>query len=316
MQADFNQLINDFFDYTILPEPMAQLDLALRTDSDLRAGFMTRASEEIMLRDACLQNAADPNAGAIEVGATKMRKWSEPVKLRSRGIFYSNAAFTLVELLVTVAIISVLAAMLLPALAKVMASARRINCANNLKQIYGVSLQYVNDSGGYLPGAERWYNFLVPDYLDIPKYQTSPKGLLLCPATRILESSSRMLTSYGPTLVKNHITDPPGTTCGGWMLAWFDGYRNIPKRFSHVTNCSAIMIEKKLYDDVSNYGWSFNTSHDYNMAGYTNNVTGAWFDTWGADYRHMGAADFLFKDGHLQTYRIGHTFNKDHWTPE
>lgn len=103
-----------------------------------------------------------------------------------------KTAFTLVELLVVIAVIAVLAAILLPVLHRSRAQADSIYCRNNLRQIVLGTGMYVHDTGAYplLPGlvselqpytAASWPmdNYSFPDGT---KYLGPGRGLYACPS--------------------------------------------------------------------------------------------------------------------------------------
>ncbi|TWT76967.1 hypothetical protein Pla123a_23920 [Posidoniimonas polymericola] len=157
-----------------------------------------------------------------------------------------RAGFTLVELLVTIAIIGVLIALLLPAVQSAREAARRCSCINNLRQV-GLAMHQYNDAHKRLPpakppGKDRYasaFVWLLP-YLDEASrygeydFTVRPSEE---PNTAITEVSLEVFLCPSMTFVGGDV--PPGaasygvSTGSGYNRDPFNRYTGEPNLFCH-----------------------------------------------------------------------------------
>jgi len=117
------------------------------------------------------------------------------------------AGFTLVELLVVIALIGMLAALLLPALGRAKEKGQFATCLNNLRQVNFALHLYADENADFLPvlpspnpypnGVGAFYKQLVKGYLGLNGPASPSERVFACPSDRVLQTQSgHAYTSY------------------------------------------------------------------------------------------------------------------------
>lgn len=223
---------------------------------------------------------------------------------RRRRPSHAGGGFTLIELLVVLAVVGVLAALLLPTLARSKARAEGMTCANNLRQLSVAWLLYADDNNDLLVnnhGVEEtlarrqtWANN-VQDWVDgedntnLVCLSDSKLGPFANRATQIYKCpADREPALNGPrirTMSMNALVGNPGELTNRFNPTYVQFFKK-----TGIANPAGIFVFLDEHCDTLNDGFFVNRLDEYAWG----NLPGSY---------HNGALNLSFADGHLESHR-------------
>lgn len=237
----------------------------------------------------------------------------------------SERGFTLVEMLVVIALIAILASLLLPVLSRAKSKSESISCLNNARQLGLAWLLYADDHGDRLPynlgGPTRaqvadrsnlnWVNGILNWELDsdntnramitdasLAAYANKSAGIYHCPSDRVVSSVQR---SAGWTArVRSYSMNAMVGDAGDLSR---NGYNQNNPNYIQFFKLASIPRPQRIFVFLDEHPDSINDGYFLNKSS-----SRQWVDL-PASY-HNGAASFAFADGHSELQFWQHSLTK------